>query len=387
MLAMTASTLLVPAYSALSRFLIADLGLSRSQLGWLVSSHIAVAALLSPSVGRLVDSFGGRPMLVLLFVGSIGLLLGIAVSPTFRVMLLVSLVAGCLNATGNPATNKMIVDLIPAGERGVIMGVKQSGVQVGTFFAGLALPGLALALGWRAAMASTAVVPAVAVAFAIRLKEEPLQVKMGPAVGTYRHPPGVRRIALYGFLMGAGLASTMVFLPLYAQERIGLKVTEAGFAMALIGATGIVARILWSRTSESLGRFASRLRAMAALSVLAVSALWAADHSAPWLLWVGALVSGSSIVAWNGVAQLGAIALVDARHVGQASGLVILGFLAGFAVGPVLFGYSVEGTGTYGFGWAGVLISFAAAAVLMHAWDREERRRGFGTPGLLGRRT
>ena len=378
-LAMTASTLVVPAYSTLSRFLIEDLGLSRSQLGWLISSIAGVAAVLSPWVGRLADSFGGRTMLLAIFVGSVALLLGVAVAPTFAVLLLASILAGFLNAAGNPATNKTVVAFIPPGERGTIVGVKQSGVQIGTLLAGILLPGLSLALGWRAAIAVIAVVPAVGVVFAIRLKDEPLQAGIGSTLGTYRHPSGVRRIALYGFLMGAGVASIVSFLPLYAQERIGLEVTEAGFAMALIGLMGIVARVIWSRSSETIGRFASPLRAIAALSVLAVSAIWAADYGASWLLWVGVLVSGSSVVAWNGVANLGAVALVDARHVGHASGLVVLGFLGGFAVSPVLFGYSVESTGSYDQGWAGVLISFAVAAGVMHAWNQEERRKGATT--------
>jgi hypothetical protein len=90
------------------------------------------------------------------------------------------------------------------------------------------------------------------------------------------------------------------------------------------------------------------------------------------------------VVAWNGVANLGAVALVDDAHAGHASGFVVLGFLGGFAVAPPLFGYSVETTGAYGVGWGGVLIAFAFGALLMHLWDREEHGAPAQTEGRSG---
>lgn len=371
---MASSTLVLPAYSALSRFLIEDFGLSRAQFGWLITSVTAVAALLSPSVGRIADYLGGQTMLLMLFIGSAVLMLWIAVAPTFQALLFASILAGFLTAAGNPGTNKLIVSYMPPGERGVIMGVKQSGVQIGTFLAGILLPGLSLALGWRSAIALIALIPAVAAFFVAHLKREAPAATTGSMGGAYRHP-GVRWIALYAFLMGTGLASTVAFLPLYAQEQIGFEVTDAGFAMALVGFIGIGARILWSRWSETLGRFAPALRGIAGLSIPAISAIWAADYGEPWLLWIGAVVCGGSVVAWNGVANLGAVSLVEPQRAGHASGQVVMGFLGGSAVGPVLFGYSVETTGSYDLGWAAILVICAVAVGVMHAWDRGERKR------------
>jgi MFS family permease len=185
--------------------------------------------------------------------------------------------------------------------------------------------------------------------------------------------------------MGAGVASQATFLALYAQERIGLSIAQAGFTMAVVGLVGIASRILWSRASEAQGSFASPLRTMALLSVLSAALILLADLFGAWLLWVGAVVSGTSVAAWNGVANLGAVALVDDAHAGHASGFVVLGFLGGFAVAPPLFGYSVERTGAYGIGWGGVLISFAFGAFLMHVWDREELRTRLQAEGRRGR--
>jgi predicted MFS family arabinose efflux permease len=378
---MTVSTFVVPVYGALSRFLIAEFDISRAQLGWLITSVTAVAAVMAPAVGRWTDRLGGSTMILTIFVGSIVLMLAVAVAPTFETLLLTSLLAGFINAAGNPAGNKLIVSVIPRGARGVIMGIKQSGVQLGTLLVGALLPGLALAHGWRTAVALTAILPAAAAVWAWHIKrnlneprKQTLSAEAALAFDAYRHPSGVRRLALYAFTMGAGVASQAAFLPLYAQERLGLSVTQAGLTMAVIGITGIGSRILWSRSSEHTGNLASPLLIMAALSVLSISSILAASHYGQWLLWAGALLSGTSVVAWNGVANLGAVLLVDESHAGHASGFVVLGFLGGFAAAPPLFGYSVEHTGSYDLGWACVLIAFAFGAVLMHMWNQEERR-------------
>lgn len=379
-LSMTASTLVIPTYGALSRFLIVEFDISRVQLGWLITSITAGAAIIAPRVGRMTDALGGPRMLVIVFAGSTLLLLVVAVAPTFEVLLATSLLAGFVNAAGNPAANKMIVGMIPPGGRGVIMGVKQSGVQVGTFLTGASLPGLALALGWRVAIAVMALLPAVAAIWAWKVKRsvaEPAQEQLSAEATlkfkAYRHPAGVRKLAAYAFAMGAGVASQAAFLPLYAQERLGFSVTKAGLAMAVVGFTGVVSRIMWSHSSERLGSFAAPLKVMAILSVISMLAIVLADIIGDWLLWIGVLISGTSVVGWNGVANLGAVALVEDVHAGHASGFVVLGFLAGFAMAPPLFGYVVESTGSYTLGWTFVLIPFALAGVLMHLWDREER--------------
>jgi predicted MFS family arabinose efflux permease len=378
-LSMTASTLVIPAYGSLSRFLIEEFGISRAELGWLVTSVTAVAALIAPRVGRLTDALGGAMMLLIVFGGSTTLLLLVASAPTFQILLLTALVAGFVNAAGNPAGNKLVVAVIPPGGRGVLMGVKQSGVQIGTFLAGATLPGLALRFGWRSAIALMALVPGVATIWSWRLKrrlKEPRRPRMSAEDAiefkAYRHPPGVRMLAIYAFAMGGGVACQAAFLPLYAQERVGLSVTQAGFTMAIVGLVGIMSRIMWSQSSERRGSFSSPLRMMALLSVISISCIMAADNLGAGWLWVGATISGASVVAWNGVANLGAIVLVDARHAGHSSGFVVLGFLAGFAVAPPLFGYLVETTGNYSLGWSLVLVSFALAGLLMQLWSREE---------------
>ena len=149
--AMGAATFTAASLGILATFIIDDLSISRAELGVDLAVVNIAAAVLSPVAGRITDRIGGKAAIVALFViaGATFLLLGTAVG---YVMLLAGALTGAFSqASANPATNKLIAEDLPAGERGLITGVKPSGVQFGIFLGGVTIPSVALALGWRGA--------------------------------------------------------------------------------------------------------------------------------------------------------------------------------------------------------------------------------------------
>jgi MFS family permease len=148
-LGMACATFLGSALSVLSPFIVVDLGVSRTQLGWLFTAIGGTGALGSLVAGPVTDRLGGRRMLDTLFVLVVLGVVGAACAPGFGWLLAAALLAGLPNAAGNPATNKLIAELVPPGRRGVIIGAKQSGVAVSIFLAGAFLPPVAVAAGQR----------------------------------------------------------------------------------------------------------------------------------------------------------------------------------------------------------------------------------------------
>jgi predicted MFS family arabinose efflux permease len=372
--AMAAGTVIVQVIGVLAPFLIADLGLSRSQLGLLVAASAGMGAVASLPAGRVTDALGGRRVLAGTFgVAAVGLAV-LSLARSFPWAIGATLLAGLANAACNPSTNKLLAVHLSLGQRGLITGVKQSGVQVGYFLAGALLPTGALVLGWRPAVGLVAAVVAVVMALTYRLipPDPPSPLPSDAEAGPYRYTPAIRWLAAYGFLMGAGVAGVVSYLPLYAHEALGLSVTAAGGVAAFAGLVGVPARIIWSRQSERVGHFSSPLLLIALLSVVATLAIWGAGGRVL-LLWAGALAAGVSLLAWNAVGMLAVVAEAHTRHTGRASGLVLFGFLAGFMVSPVVFGLSVDLTGSYGPGWAGTALIFVVAAGVARAWRGTSR--------------
>ncbi|MGH2751366.1 MAG: MFS transporter [Actinomycetota bacterium] len=374
--AMGASSFPAFAFGALGPFLVDDLQLSRSRLGLLTSSFFVVGGVLSLIAGPMVDRFGGRRVMLGGFV-IIGIaLLAMAVAPSYPPLLAAAGFAGLSVATGNPTTNKLVAVHVPEGRRGVIMGVKQSGVQIGAFAAGALLAPLAAWLGWRTALALSAIVPLLgALGAVVVVPPDRLESPTSAAAAARRAPlaHAVWWLAAYAFLMGSGVAAVTAYLPLFAVERLDFSVQTAGAVAAFIGLVGIAGRILWGVVTERRRSFVVTLLALAAGAIIAVLLILAAERGTPPLLWTGALLFGATAVTWNSVGMLAVIAAVGPATAGRASGYVLFGFYLGFVGSPIAFGSLVDGTGRYDIAWATIAGIFVAATAVIGAWQRSNR--------------
>jgi predicted MFS family arabinose efflux permease len=375
LLAMTVGGLPQFLLGVLAPFLTAEFGLSRTELGSLTTATFIVGAVASPFAGRLVDRIGGRAALLTLFWLGIGGFGGLAAATGYWTVVLAVGVAGLPLALMNPVTNQLIAVHLPRGQQGVVTGVKQSGVQLGAFLTGALLPVTALAIGWRGAVLLVVVLPLLGLLATRFGVPRPARDGTRPARPRPRLPVGtfVRWLTAYAFLMGAGVAAVSAFLVLYAVEELGFSESRAGFVAALIGGAGVAARIVWGRAAERMVTSTAPLLVLAAGSVVAQVAVWGAAPVGPWLLWAGAAAFGATAGAWNAVGMLAIVREVEPASMGRASGVVQSGFYLGLLVCPILFGASVDVTGGYDLGWAGVTGAFAAATLVAARWHTRRR--------------
>jgi len=366
--AMGAATLAPAALGILATFVIDDLEISRATLGWVVSTNVIMAAALSPFAGSLTDRLGGKAAIVVVF-GAAAAAFAVFGLTTAIVMLFVgSAIAAFSQAGGNPSTNTLIGEVLPRGERGVVTGIKQSGVQAGIAIAGLTLPAMALSLGWRQAMVIVAVGPLVAgiVAWAVVPKRTE---HASPARDEDESmPSSIRWLAAFGLLFGFAGAVTF-FLPLFAEEALGFDPRLAGAAAALGGVVAFAARILWARRAEERDDYIGPLGSMAALGVVAAVLFLLSPIFTP-LVWAAVILTGMSTSAWNSVGML-AVINESGAPTGRASGVVLLGFLLGLGLGPPLYGATVDATGSYDVMWILSMVAAALSFVLVLAWRRQ----------------
>ncbi len=363
--AMAVATFAQVIFSALASELIEEFDVDRWQVGFLVTAAAITGALLSPTFGRLTDRWGGSRSVTGVF--GFGLLsLGIiAAAPVYPVLALGAVLSGMAQGWGNPSTNALIVESVTPGTRGAITGIKQSGVQMGTFLGGLLLPPVAVVWGWRWAVALFLLAPLVG-----------LVTMRGRGTGTPHVfsgrrsrgavPEVVRWVALYGAITGLATSAIFTFLPLFAEEDQGWSDPQAGWLLAGIGLVGVVGRIWWGTNAERRFGHGRSLLLMAAMSAVSsgILVLAAAGVVPGWALLPAALLFAAGANAWNSVGMLAVMDFSPADLVGRGTGLVLLGFLLGVGIGAPLMGLSVDQFDSYGPGWAAVTVLFLTGVVL-----------------------
>lgn len=362
---MATSTFAIVISSVLAVQLIDEFDISRAQIGVLALANGIVGAVASPLFGRFTDWLGSvRAVTAALATGMVTLTIW-ALSPSYEVLVVGALLTGIANAWGNPATNALIVDTIPPGDRGVVTGIKQSGVQMGTFLGGLLLPLFAGWWSWRVAILLFLLLPAAALVAMIGRnavdRDTPRKAR-----SVERLPVSVRWVAAYGSISGLATSSMLVFLPLFANEHLGWSETAGGMTIAMVGFAGIFARVLWPRFSERRIGHGRTLRILATMTTVSATllALMSLEVIGSWAIFPAVVLLGGGAVAWNAVGMLAVMDFSPEGGVGKGTGFVLLGFLTGLALGPPLMGLSVDQLGSYTPGWTVVAILLVCSAVI-----------------------
>ncbi|MFB7182562.1 MFS transporter [Streptomyces sp. NPDC056257] len=357
---------------ALGPRLVDELGVSPAVLGLTTTLGFGTAALLSPAGGRIVDRIGPRRSLVVLLLVSAAALALIGAAPGTGALLGAVALGGVPQALANPATNKAIMRVVPPARRGAVTGLKQSGVQLGAFVAGLPLVLLAGGIGWRGAVWTAAGAALLAGGWALRaLPDDPAPPPAGPR-GSLVPRGMVAWLAAFSLFLGAGIASVNTYLALFGAQRLGMGPTAAGGLVAVLGVAGIAGRIGWSKAARP-GR-AEWLPGWLACGALGAALLLGAALVASPLVWLGAVAVGVFAVSGNAVSMVLVMQRAAPGRAGQDSALVAAGFFGGFALGPPLFGL-LAGRGRYGHGWLLVAVEFAAAGAVAFAWASRDRRK------------
>ncbi len=358
--AMAASMLALYAVSALGPALVQDMQLPRSAVGALVTATFSVACVASLVAGRVVDVSGPRRGLLWLAALVLVGLLAAALAPGYGALLVALAVTGLAQALANPVTNLLVATRVPGPKRALAIGVKQSGVQLAAFAAGLALPPLAAIAGWRAGMAVGAVLPAVLLIAVWRaVPPDARSQAAGPWWRGSRPSPWIAALMVFALLLGTGLAIVNTYLPLYASQQLELPDAAAGSVLAAFGIAGLVARVAWTRLADRLADLRVALLWLSLAAAGCALLLPLAAGSGTWLVWVGALGVGATATGAHAVSMLAVVRRGGAT--GHASALVSLGFFGGFVIGPAGAGLLADWAG-FTVMWLTVALAFTAAA-------------------------
>lgn len=351
--------------SAMAVQLRAELALTASTYGLMLAAFFATGGLGSPLGGRLVDRLGWRRSVVLAGGLSLVTLVGLAAIVRTPTMLLGFLVlGGCTLAITGPTGNLVLAREMPSHRLGLVFGIKQTAIPIATMFAGLALPAVALTVGWRWAFMAGVAFPLIAVATAGR----PGPRRAGRASAQrvrLRGGQGLMLVTLGGGLAMTAAGGMAAFLVTYAVH-VGVAEGTAGALYAAASMAGLLVRIVAGGLADRTRTIGFRpVAVMMALGGLGYVAL--ALHS-PLLLVLGTGLAFTCGWAWAGLMSYGLVRTFP-DHPAEATGTVQFGTTVGVAAGPLVLGFTVE-HGGFGAMWLVAAACAAMAAVVVEVARR-----------------
>jgi MFS family permease len=352
----------------------ADFTLTDSALGLAVALFYAVSAFGSVPAGRLVDRVGAARGMRLAAALTATCCLAVAVLAGSAASLAALLViGGTANALGGPSVSALLKREVPAPRQGLAFGAQQSGATLGALLAGLALPAVAIPVGWRWAFAAAGGLAVLAAAAA----------PAGGAAGVRPAPPArgpgrrlgpVHALALAAVLASAAGVGFVSFLVTYAVES-GMSEAAAGLLLGAVSLGAAVSRIAVGVFADRAGQEALRpVAIMLAASVAGYGLLIAAE---PVAIAAGALLAGCLGWAWPGGLTL-AVIRRSPDAPAWAVGVMMTGLFVGAIVGPLATGLLAE-QGLFEVAWSAcAALALTAAGIVTLTRRREDAKRPSG---------
>ncbi len=351
-----------------------EMGMPTVYVGVFTASIYFVAMAAGLFTGQLLAHCGAvgamQRLLLAVVVGALVFDLGHPATAVLGAMII-----GVGSGPMNPVGSYVLARTTPPHWRALVFSVKQVATPTGGMLAGLVMPAVLLWQGWRAAVATLAVLALLAIALiqpARRLLDAGRPTRRPASLASIIAPismilrePELRTLALAGYLFAGVQITLAAYLVVYLTERHGLAISAAGALFAIYGGCAIPARVIW-------GAIADRLMSTHAILMLCgmlMSAGFAlvASFTPEWSFWSRALVIallGCSANGWVGLFYAEIARIVPNDRVGDASGGAQFFVYGGIMSMPLLFGALVALTGSYTVGYA-VLAALSLVAVAL----------------------
>ena len=385
LLAQIAVSVVVQGVPTLAPFLQADLALTRAQVGMFNSAIMGGSLVAMFAAGWVVDVKGERAALVWgnVLVGLFGLtVLG---TDTFVTALLALFCAGIGGAFPTPAGSKTVMAWFPIQQRGMAMGVRQTGIPLGGALAAASLPFIAHAAGWRVAVAVGGLACFASAALCqwlYRTPAEPLRASTAqPPASRFSDflTPDVVLLGLAGGLATLGQFTLVTYLAIYLKETHGIAVTTSASLLVLAQIAGAAGRVLWGLASDRVFHHRRRPALILPIALSAVGALalgWLPHGTPLWGIALLVTVHAFCALGWHGnwIALIAEVAGPERQ--GRTVGVAMSIMYPGIIVLPPLFGLYVDRTHSWPGAWTGLcVILLAATALILPVGERSLAQR------------
>lgn len=368
-----------------------ELGLSFSQIGFVMTCQYIAGAVANVPGGVLVDTVGKKGLLMgvsLFWVGFPYLLMGF----THSYLMLLACVAlvGVGNSLWHPTAIPTLAQRFPA-RKGFVLSLHGMGGNAGDALAPLVVGALLAWFSWREVVALN-VVPGLVMSLLILVflgtlrlgGGQPPASRAAPAFGA-EEPHGMAQYleGLKGLLRNRSLVllstggafrsmtqnALLTFLPLFLAREMGYSPTWVGVAMFVLQSAGLAASPVAGHLSDKMGRRSVLMGTMAMTAVILVF-MAVAGRSTAFVFFVALL--GFFLYAIRPVIQAWTVEVTPKHMGGSAIGILFGAQSLGSSVAPLIGGVLAD---AYGLGTVFYFLAFTIVCANVLIFFTPERER------------
>ena len=375
-----ALAILIVALSALPVFLVGatflqlqqEIELTTTGLGVATALFFLTASIASPSLGRVVERIGWRVAIRVNSVSSALILVAIARFATSAASLSILLVAGgAVYGLANPAANKALAELVEPDRRGLMFGLKHAGIPSSTLLAGLAVPTIALTVGWRFAFALGALLlPIIWVLLSLD-RDEPIDLTSFKGPCRSATPMTTLQIAALATAAGLATWAAVSLSTFLVTAAVDATLSEAGAGLLLfVGSlASISARVVAGVITDR-----KRSRGFVGLAVLMGTGSLVfgvlSGSSGSWFVGL-VLLAFSTGWGWPGLMTY-TVVNANIETPAASSAITQAGVFLGAGIGPLVLGWLIANV-SQAASWATVSVALGIASVVTLAVARTTR--------------
>lgn len=355
-----------------------DVGLTFTGLGVLIGVFFGVAGLVSPVVGHISERIGwatGLRSATLLLAMALGMIGWFAESVAMLAGALA--VGGVASSLAQTASNLTIARCVIPSRHGWLFGVKHACVPAAMFLAGLAVPAIALTVGWRWAFRIAAIL-AVFTAAVVPWREQistltPRPRPVDASDGGPRTP--MHLLVILALAVGLGIGGIDPLGSFFIGYSVSIGVAEqvAGLLLAVGGLCGIIARLVAGRLIDRMVHSDfTVIASMIIVGAIGITILNLGGH--PGLI-LGGLVGFTVGSAWPGLFTF-AVVHRNPEAPAAAWGIAQTGKFIGAAIGPIVFGVVADRVSFSAAFWISTMALLVAAGLMIYVRNHQSTGAG-----------
>jgi FSR family fosmidomycin resistance protein-like MFS transporter len=327
----------------------AELGLSYSQIGLILTCQFAAGAISNIPGGIFVDTVGRKGLLMavaLFWIGFPYLIMGF--SHAFWMMLACATLLGIGNNLWHPTAIPWLATRFPE-RKGLVMSFHSMGGNVGDAVAPLVVGALLTVFGWRDVVLMN-VLPGIAMSVLILVYVGRIHNAEKAAGAAAKKPAGSQRLRQFAMLLTDRAVVTLsvgstfrtmtqsallTFLPVYLAREMGYSPVWIGACMFVLQAAGFIAAPIAGHLSDTIGRKQIIVSSMSMTAVVLLAMIFTGGT-----IWFVLLVAalGFFLYAVRAVLQAWLLDATPPGMGGSSIGILFGAQAAGAAVGPICAG-------------------------------------------------